>query len=143
MKNKMSIKVLFGIIFGVAMVVLFQQYIIPDLFTPSIDTQLNHLASEMNKNCPMMVDSQTRMDNTMAGSDKSIIYNYTLINYAKDQVDLKFFNNKLRPKILNNIKTNPQMNYLKNRDVTFVYNYNDKNGIFIISLKITPKEYKN
>jgi hypothetical protein len=100
-----------------------------------------HFASEMNKNCPFMVDSETRLDNTIAGESKSILYNYTLINYGKDDIDLNYFDSNLKPVILNTIKNNPEMKILRDNDVTFVYNYNDKYGFRITTLKFSPKDY--
>lgn len=108
----------------------------------SIDTQLMNIASEMNKGTPFMVDSETRLDNTVAGPNRSIYYNYTMINYGIDEIDLNFFESQLRPTILNGIKTSPDMKILREKKVTFIYSYKDKTGKHLISFKFTPKEYQ-
>ena len=89
-----------------------------------------------------MIDSETRLDNTIAGTGKSIIYNYTLINYYQDDIDLNSLESILEQQILNNIKTNPDMKYLRDNDVLFVYNYNDKSSYRITTIKISPNDYK-
>ena len=110
---------------------------------PSFDKQLLAVASEFNKSCPIMVDSETRLDNTIGGPGKSFAYNYTLINYSKDELDMDYLESTLRPSILNNIKTNPDMAEFRKNKVEFKYVYKDKNGIFITNITIKPDEYLN
>ena len=42
---------------------------------PTFDKQLMTMASEMNKNLPMMIDSETRLDNTIGGPGNTFTYN--------------------------------------------------------------------
>lgn len=108
--------------------------------TYTIDSQLQKISNEINKKCPMMVDSETRLDNTGVVG-KSILYNYTFINYFTDELDVQFIETNLRETIRNQIKSNPDMKYLRDNRVTFVYNYKDKIGNHITSLKFTPEDY--
>jgi len=113
------------------------------LFKPAettIDSQLMKIANEINKNCPFMVDSETRADNVGTVA-KTIYYNFTLINYSDYEIDKVLFESNIKPTVLNGVKTNPEMKYLRDKRVTFVYNYRDKNGKHIISFKFTPQEY--
>lgn len=142
MKSTIKVKTLLGIIGVLLLAIIFHHYITFYLFTSSNNHVLVSFANEVNQNCPFMLNAQTRMDNITVGEGNSIIYNYTLINYKKDELNLKYFKNKLRPLIVSAIKINPKMNFLKDRNVTFEYNYKDKNGIFITLLKISPWEYK-
>lgn len=59
------------------------------LFNPKVtfDEQLLKVSETMNMNCPMMVDSDTRLDNTMSLPEKILAYNYTLVNYTIDELD--------------------------------------------------------
>ena len=50
---------------------------------PTFDKQMMKTASEINKSCPIMVDAETRLDNTVALPNKTIQYNYTLVNIEK------------------------------------------------------------
>ena len=106
---------------------------------PTIDTQLMKFANEFNKNCPFMVDSETRADNVGVVAN-TIHYNFTIIDYGVDEIDKELFE-ELRPPLLNGIKTHPEMKYLRDKRVNFVYNYRDKNGKHMISFKFTPQEY--
>ena len=109
---------------------------------PSFDKTLMNIASEMNKTCPIMVDSETRLDNTIALPDKVIQYNYTLINLVKDSVNIDNAKNVLKPNILNVVKNNPQMKTLRDYKTTFNYYYKDKNGLFLLLISVTPDEYE-
>jgi hypothetical protein len=142
MKQKINLKTVIGIIVGIVVAALLQQIVIPKLFAPSIDSQLMDMTSEMNKNCPYMVDSDTRLDNVVPGAGKTIIYNYTLINFNRDDIDIESFESIMRPQILNVVKTNPQMKTLRDNDITFVYNYKDKSSIHISSITCSPKDYQ-
>ena len=142
MKQKLNLKTVIGMGVGILVAAILYQIVIPKLFAPSFDSQLMHIASEMNKNCPIMIDSETRLDNAIAGDGKTIYYSYTLVNYDKNDIDVDRFESIMKPQILNVIKTNPEMKSLRNNDVTFVYNYKDKSSIHITSIKYSPKDYK-
>ena len=62
--------------------------VIPRLIFGSKDEQLNgeliKSCNDINKNCPITIDSYTRLDNSMAGN-KSISYFYTLTNIEDDK----------------------------------------------------------
>ena len=110
---------------------------------PSFDEQLMAIASELNKSCPIVVDSETRLDNSIGGPDKSFTYNYTLINYSKEEIDIDYFVSILRPSILNNVKTNPDLATFRDKKIEMKYSYKDKNGVFITKIIIKPEEYLN
>jgi hypothetical protein len=110
---------------------------------PNFDEQLMAIASELNKSCPIMVDSETRLDNSIGGPDKSFTYNYTLINYSKEEIDIDYFLSTLRPSILNNVKTNPDLATFRDKKIEMKYSYKDKNGVFITKIIIKPEEYLN
>jgi len=142
MKQKINAKAAVGIGVGLIVAVLLQHYVFPRLFAPSIDSQLIEFTSQMNKNCPYMVDSDTRLDNAVPGAGKTIIYNYTLINFNRDDLDIEYFESVMKPQILNVVRTNPQMKTLRDNDITFVYNYKDKSAIHILSITCSPKDYQ-
>jgi hypothetical protein len=117
--------------------------IVNSLFTsPSgFDKQLVNAANEINKICPLMVDSQTRLDNAMSMPGKQFVYNYTLVNSLKADIDISQLQEKMRPLAINSIKTNDTMDILKKNDVTFIYNYKDKEGVFLFKIVIGPEDY--
>ena len=126
-----------------ALAVLIGKSIITKVFNTSdenIQAQLLKMTNEINKRCPFMMDSETRLDKT--GTYRNSIYYYcTLINYSIGEVDVKYLIYKVKPALLNRIKTNPDMKFMRDNKVTFIYNYRDKSGIQIVSFKFTPQDY--
>ncbi len=108
----------------------------------SVDEQLMQVAKEINKNCPITVDKDTRLDNTMASVGKRFTYSYTLTSWAAEEIDLTALQNYLRPRIINSAKTSPDMKYLRDNSVTIVYRYLDKTGRFIFDITVTPADYQ-
>ncbi len=109
---------------------------------PSIDKELMDFANEVNKSCPAMIDQETRLDNVNAFEHNTLQYNYTLINQIKDSLVISNLTNHLGPLILNKIKTSPELKDYRDKNVTWIYTYFDKNGIFILRLTFTPERYK-
>ena len=107
-----------------------------------LDKKLTALANEVNKSLPMMVDAETRWDNIGILPEKTVFYNYTLINYSKADIDTMTFRAALEPQIKNMVKTNPQLKIFRDNDVTFIYNYKDNVGVHITQFKYYPKDYK-
>jgi len=108
---------------------------------PSFESQLKEAANEANKSCPMMIDKETRLDNTMALPGNKFQYSYTLVNYVKDSVNADQLQKALQPGILNGVKTNPDLKIYRENKVTMVYSYYDKNKAFITTINITPDLY--
>ena len=126
-----------------ALAVLIGKSIITNVFNTSdenIQAQLLKMTNEINQRCPLMMDSETRLDKT--GTYRNSIYYYcTLINYSIGEVDVKYLIYKVKPTLLNRIKTNLDMKFMRDNKVTFIYNYRDKSGIHIVSFKFTPQDY--
>ena len=90
----------------------------------------------------MMVDEETRLDKVTLPSKTVFQYNYTLINYEKTEIDTVKIKSNLEQNIIQLIKTNPQMEYQRQNNVTMNYIYNDKNGDYLMSLIVTPELYE-
>ncbi len=119
-------------------------FLIQQLFNkPTVDEAIMEAASEINKSCPIMLDKDTRLDNVLAMPNNSFQYNYTLVNFEDNSIEVDELTDYLRPIIVNNIKTNPDMKWYRDNRVTFLYNYKDMNGVFILKLKVTPDEYED
>jgi hypothetical protein len=106
------------------------------------DKELVEATSEINKNLPIMVDSETRLDSLMALPDNAIQYFYTLVNYSKDEINIEDFKNELSPMVLNNIKTNSDLKSFKDNKITMIYSYRDKNNNELFKLKYEYDDYK-
>ena len=137
--KKMNFKTLAGIVVGIVAMVLVQQFFFK---SPSFDKQMMQMASELNKTCPVMVDAETRLDNTVALPDKIFTYNYTLVNQVKDSLNVEELKNYLTPLVTNNIKTNPVMKFYRDNKITLSYYYKDKQGVFLFNIDVTPNTYQ-
>ena len=107
-----------------------------------IDNKAIKLVNKFNKKCPMMIDSETRMDGIDV-KNNSIVYKFTLINLKLENVDTSTFNKNLRPGIINSIKENKDLDELKRINSVFEYYYKDLENKFIYSFKINPEDYNN
>lgn len=94
-----------------------------------------------NKKCPLMVDSETRLDKTKAGPGKMFTFYYTLINHTPDASNTKTWIDRYKPSILNNVRNNPGLEILRKNKVTFYYTFNDKNGKPVMEICVTPGDY--
>jgi len=105
-----------------------------------VEKALQMTSEQLNKQCPMMIDAITRLDNTAVFPGKVLMYNYTIIdtsNFNEDQMKEVGI-----PFIKNTVKTNPQMEELRKLEVTFKYQYKDNEGKVILSFDVTPNDYK-
>ena len=134
-----QIKTIIGIAVGITVMVLIQQFVFK---APTFDKQMMQVASEINKTCPIMVDKETRLDNTIALPNNVFQYNYTLVNMEKNNVNISELEEYLKPIILNTIKTNPDLKSFRDHKTTMSYNYKDKNSEHLFKLSFTADQYK-
>lgn len=109
---------------------------------PTFDKVLMATASEINKSLPLMVDSETQLDNTIALPDKVFQYHYTLVNREIDDIAIDEMEEILHRQLINSIKNNPDVKAFRENNVIMNYSYKDKNGEFITKISITPDEYE-
>ena len=107
----------------------------------NIDGKLTAAANEVNKSCPMMVDKETRLDNAMALPGKTFQYRYTLINYAKNQIDTSALKTSITPGMIEGLKTMPELKFYRDNKVTMEYSYKDKNGAYLMKIVLTGDQY--
>ena len=107
-----------------------------------IDNNAIKVVNKFNEKCPMMIDSETRMDGIDIKGN-SVVYKFTLINLLLENVDTSAFNKNLRPGIINSMKGNKDLDELKRINSVFEYYYKDRENKFIYSFKITPEDYNN
>ncbi|MDR2955072.1 MAG: hypothetical protein LBV43_08320 [Prevotella sp.] len=107
----------------------------------NIDDQLKKIAQEANAQCPKMLDQWTRLDSCAVYPGKKYTYYHSVINDAKI-TDTTLFKTNLKPQIISIVRTNPDMKFFRDNDVTLNYRYNDEKGNYIFSITATPEEYK-
>lgn len=142
-KDKVLMPKIMGIIFGV-IVFGVTTFAISQLFfkAPAYDKAMMQIASELNKTCPVMVDAETRLDNTIAIPINTFQYNYTLVNYEKAGLDTLAIKTKMEPQVINFVRTTPQMKYQRDHRTTINYLYRDRKGEYIFSISVTPDKYE-
>jgi hypothetical protein len=133
----------FGVIVGMLAAAL-GGYLAQQVFfkTPAFDKVLMATASEINKTCPIMVDQYTRLENALALPNKTFQYNYTIIGIDRSQISIDTLEKYVKPGIINNIRTNPEMKELRDQKTTMIYYYKDEQGAYIHKFVITPDMYK-
>jgi len=137
MKRKLLISgaILFCVLIFMAVQVIFFK-------TTSPDKAVLKFSKELNKTCPTMVDAETRLDKVDALADNSLRFNYTLIYRDKDSLAIGNLKKFMEPAILIKIKTSPALSRYLNKNLTWIYSYNDKNGDFIFKITYNPEQFK-
>lgn len=138
-----NVKTTVGLIIGFIIGFTIVELVMNSLRSPaSFDKQLMIIAEKLNKTCPFMVDRDTRLDNAIGGPGKNFTYNYTVVNYAAEEIDADQVKSNIYPAMLNDIKTNPDIEIFRKNEVTLIYKYKDKNGKFLFDIEISPEDYK-
>jgi hypothetical protein len=106
------------------------------------DRSVLKFAKDMNKTCPTMVDVETRLDKVTALPDNSLHFDYTLINRVKDSLPVENLKKFMDPVILKKIKTSPVLSKYLDKNLTWIYSYNDRKGDFIFMLSYTPEQLR-
>lgn len=106
----------------------------------NLDIFLAEIANETNRDLPIMLDSRTRFDTTIALPNKTFQSIHTMINTSKEEFHINGGN--LYFNIFNNIRTNPELKIFRDNKVTMVYLYRDDSGNEIINLRFEYEDYK-
>lgn len=107
----------------------------------SFDREISKFAKEMNKSCPSMVDPLTRLDNVYFFDKDNLQFNYTLMNMDKDSLPIARLKNYMEPLILEKIKNSGTLRKFLDKNLTWIYSYNDRNGDFIFKVTYTPEMF--
>ncbi|HEV2691688.1 MAG TPA: hypothetical protein VG347_02215 [Verrucomicrobiae bacterium] len=106
-----------------------------------LDARLARVAANINEKLPMMADADTRLDKVTAGPGAQLTYLFTLPNQEKSAIDPTAFENALRTNLINNYKTNSQMEEMRAAKVSLKYQYKDKSGELFSQIVVTPKDF--
>ncbi|MBF0197933.1 MAG: hypothetical protein HQL32_09490 [Planctomycetes bacterium] len=107
----------------------------------NFEKELMKASAEINKNCPMVLDKHTQLNTTLGGPGKKLTYIYSLTNIDTSLLDKENFTQEMRPQLLNNVKTNPDMKFYQDNDIDLVYQYNEPSGNIFVQIKIDGSEY--
>jgi hypothetical protein len=140
-QNKSLSRTKLGVIIGIVGFGL--SYFVSQQFfykSVSFDKTMMEAASELNKTCPVMIDKETRLDNT-ATAGNVFNYNFTLVNVSKSEISIDTIKKYTEPGLINNVKTNPDLKIFRDNNITLEYNYRDKDGVFVMKISVTPDMY--
>lgn len=99
-------------------------------------------SSEHNKSLPMMVDSDTRLDTTIAGPGKEWTYMYTLVATDVKGITNEKINEVMGDKLRNSVCTMKEMEIFVRNEVTMKYKYRDNDGNYLGEVVVTPGDCK-
>lgn len=116
-------------------------YIAQQIFMPDVESELKEVALELNKQTPMHIDEFTRLDSAAAIGKANLTYYYTLHNLDKTEVNLDTVNKYVRPGLIENVKTNPDLKIFRDNKITMAYRYFDKHREFVTEISVTPDLY--
>lgn len=139
-KNKWSAPI--GIFVGILFYLIAKGVVGSFMGGASFDKKLTAAANEINKNCPMIIDSETRLDNTIALPDNNFQYNYSLMNLVKDSIEVELFEGDMKKYLINAIKETPELEIFRKNETTMNYSYKDRDGKFISKIVIDSEDYK-
>jgi hypothetical protein len=103
--------------------------------------ELSNIVTELNKKCPQVIDSETRLDGLAFKAPNTLVYNYTLLNINVHLLDTHQFYLAMWPGLLSTIKISSEMKKLRDNNATIEYAYQDKLKQPVYVFKITPKDY--
>ena len=106
-----------------------------------VEALLMKTAEDINDTCPFMVDDSTRLDEVSAGPGHLLTYRYTIMNVNKDDLDTHVFHTLMEESLIDYIKNDEGMEYLRSKEVEFRYIYYDRKVELIGEIIIAPEEY--
>ncbi|MDR1195354.1 MAG: hypothetical protein LBL00_02640 [Endomicrobium sp.] len=108
----------------------------------SVDNTLAQIALEANKDLPVMIDAQTRLDSITTLPGKKIQYNNTLLNTINAEINTETFKESASRTLLSAVKSNPSLESYRRKKVTFIYRYQNEAGEEMAVFEYTPEDYK-
>jgi len=106
-----------------------------------LSKQLTFAVAELHKKVPMQIDEETRLDSA-ATFGNTFIYNYTMVKYSAEQLDVKLFDKIIQKNVIDTICTNPGLKAFIDLEVVMVYRYLGKNGGYIFEQSFDTKTCK-
>ncbi len=130
--------ILFMVVFAIAF--FGTKYVVSSF--NSDNSELQKAVADMNKDCPKVIDNETRLDSVNT-FDNTFQYNYSLVNFSKGdpKLDIENVKKAIRSSAQENFDVNPAMKSFRDKDVSLKYSYKDKTGkdLFDFTIKTNKK----
>lgn len=88
-----------------------------------------------------MADNDMRLDSSVVLPNKVFQYNYTLMNFHRDSMDIDLLKAGFEQAMLNNATTNADLEVFRENRVTLNYYFKDEAGNFVTKISVTPEMY--
>ncbi len=119
------------------------QYFLNTKETSKIERQLKQASDDLNTRLPMQTDAFSRLDSTTSIDHHTFKYYYTLLDIEKAAVNMDTVNKYVKPELLRNARTNPDLQGFRDYGITLEYVYYDKNGKYVTTIMATKEDYSN
>jgi hypothetical protein len=93
------------------------------------------MARDINKELPIMLDAETRLDSTI-GSNRKVRYNFTLVNYRAEEVNASALAQGMKPALVQVVCTRKEMEIYVKNDIPVTYAYYGKEGKKVTSITV-------
>lgn len=108
----------------------------------TVDEALVKVGDQVNKQLPMTVDRDTRLDSTQAGPGRAFSYHYTLVTAQANEIDKTEFHRAMSSRLLNSVCSNPDMQIFFKNGVIVSYSYRGRDYHHVTKVVITPRDCK-
>ncbi|MFM2313538.1 MAG: hypothetical protein RLZZ04_2814 [Cyanobacteriota bacterium] len=105
-----------------------------------ISTILTEASTMLNQDLPMKIDQDTQWDSTFVGPGQMINYNYTLLNYSLEQLDVNQFASEFRPFVDDLLCEDPGTLVLRENDIAVGVNVYDQTHNLVSRITVAPNE---
>ncbi len=106
----------------------------------SVNNKLNQIAVILNKNIPIQIDSNTRVDSVIVLPEDTLVYKCTLLRKDLNPGQIK---NILEQQMTNAFKHSPNFKGYSDYNVSLRYDYYNDEKLLLFSIFITPDKYKH
>ena len=91
----------------------------------------------------MTVAENIVIQNSAALHGKILVYNAWITDRFANDVDISTFHQFMKPPIINQLKSQLELSYIRDLHTTIIYKYFDKAGNYITEIIISPEEYSD
>jgi len=106
----------------------------------TIDEAIVKMANELNKQLPMAVDRDTRLDSISPGVGRQFTYYYTFVNSRSQDFDRAAWHREVSHLLRNKVCTNTDMEVFFKNGVSVSYSYQGKDGGHVGKVTISPSD---
>lgn len=118
-----------------------------DVFDPGMRLvkELARMSYLANQNLPTSMDEETEFTATSSGPGRRFTSIYTLTGVTKEQVGPGYFD-QIRPALVDHVKSrlnsDPTMRIVEAEGVTLAFSFRDRNGADVVTIDVTPQDYR-